>query len=314
MAEAARSEELRAAFKKHHGETEQHIGRLEQVFAIIEKKPQGKTRAAIVDITDEGAEIMREYKGSIALDAGLLAAAQAVEHYEISRYGTLRTWAELGGRRSICILPSPNSAGASSSKGDCLRTRSVKYNFAYPDPGPGAGTGRYAVFVGRLSAEKGVETLLEAWRHLGGSVPLKLVGDGPMAATVREAAAKDAAIRWLGNMPLDAIYGVLGAAKLLVLPSQCYETFARIAIEAFAKGTPVIGSRLGAMVEIVDEDAIDLAEKVRRVLADPLELARMRQAARQKFDRYFTADVNHKSLMAIYERVFGDRPGPELRS
>jgi glycosyltransferase involved in cell wall biosynthesis len=170
------------------------------------------------------------------------------------------------------------------------------------------------VFVGRLSAEKGVETLLEAWRHLGGSVPLKLVGDGPMAATVREAAAKDAAIRWLGNMPLDAIYGVLGAAKLLVLPSQCYETFARVAIEAFAKGTPVIGSRLGAMVEIVDEDAIDLAEKVRRVLADPLELARMRQAARQKFDRYFTADVNHKSLMAIYERVFGDRPGPELRS
>ena len=132
---------------------------------------------------------------------------------------------------------------------------------------------------------KGVETLLEGWRHLGDSVPLKLVADGPMAATVREAAAKDAAIRWLGNMPLDAIYGVLGAAKLLVLPSQCYETFARVAIEAFAKGTPVIGSRLGAMVEVVDEDAIDLAEKVRRVLADPLELARMRQAARQKFDR-----------------------------
>ncbi len=82
-----------------------------------------------------------------------------------------------------------------------------------------------------------------------------------MAATVREAAAKDAAIRWLGNMPLDAIYGVLGAAKLLVLPSHCYETFARVAIEAFAKGTPVIGSRLGAMVEIVDEDAIDLPRK-----------------------------------------------------
>ena len=61
----------------------------------------------------------------------------------------------------------------------------------------------------------------------------------------------------------------------------------------------MIGSRLGAMVEIVDEDAIDLAEKVRRVLADPLELARMRQAARQKFDRYFTADVNHNSLMAL---------------
>jgi ferritin-like metal-binding protein YciE len=94
MAKAAQSEELRAAFEKHHGETEGQIERLEQVFAVIDKKPQGKTCAAIVGITDEGAEIMHEYKGSPALDAGLLAAAQAVEHYEISRYGTLIAWAE----------------------------------------------------------------------------------------------------------------------------------------------------------------------------------------------------------------------------
>jgi ferritin-like metal-binding protein YciE len=94
MARAAQSEELKAAFEKHHGETEGQIERLEQVFAVIEKKPQGKTCAAIVGITDEGAEIMEEYKGSPALDAGLLAAAQAVEHYEISRYGTLIAWAE----------------------------------------------------------------------------------------------------------------------------------------------------------------------------------------------------------------------------
>src|SRR3954468_1807120 len=84
MAKAADSEELKAAFEKHHGETEGQIERLEQVFAAIDKKPQGKT---FVGITDEGAEIMQEYKGSPALDAGLLAAAQAVEHYEISRYG-----------------------------------------------------------------------------------------------------------------------------------------------------------------------------------------------------------------------------------
>jgi ferritin-like metal-binding protein YciE len=91
MAKAAQSEELRAAFEKHRGETEEQIERLEQVFAVIEKKPQGKTCAAIVGITDEGAEIMQEYKGSPALDAGLLAAAQAVEHYEISRYGEKAT-------------------------------------------------------------------------------------------------------------------------------------------------------------------------------------------------------------------------------
>jgi ferritin-like metal-binding protein YciE len=94
MAKAAQNEELKAAFEKHRGETEGQVERLEQVFAIIERKPQGKTCAAIVGITDEGAEIMEEYKGSPALDAGLLAAAQAVEHYEISRYGTLKAWAE----------------------------------------------------------------------------------------------------------------------------------------------------------------------------------------------------------------------------
>ena len=104
MAKAAQSEELRAAFEKHRGETEEQIERLEQVFAIIEKKPQGKTCAAIVGITDEGAEIMQEYKGSPALDAGLLAAAQAVEHYEISRYGTLRTWAEELGLVDVASL------------------------------------------------------------------------------------------------------------------------------------------------------------------------------------------------------------------
>ena len=94
MAKAAQSEELRAAFEKHETQTQGHVARLEDVFAMIEAKPLGKKCAAIEGIIEEGQEIMKEYKGSPALDAGLLAAAQAVEHYEISRYGTLRTWAE----------------------------------------------------------------------------------------------------------------------------------------------------------------------------------------------------------------------------
>jgi ferritin-like metal-binding protein YciE len=97
MAKAAESEELVAAFEKHEGETEGQVERLEQIFALLDKKPQGKTCDAILGILAEGQAIMKEYKGSPALDAGLLAAAQAVEHYEISRYGTLKTWAqELG--------------------------------------------------------------------------------------------------------------------------------------------------------------------------------------------------------------------------
>ena len=93
MAKAAQNDQLTAAFEKHRVETEGHVGRLEEVFSMIDKKPQAKTCDAIIGITEEGAEIMKDYKGSPALDAGLLAAAQAVEHYE-SRYGTLRTWAE----------------------------------------------------------------------------------------------------------------------------------------------------------------------------------------------------------------------------
>jgi ferritin-like metal-binding protein YciE len=105
MAKAAQNEELRAAFQKHEAETQGQVGRLEQVFATIDKKPQGKTCAAIMGITEEGAEIMKEYKGSPALDAGLLAAAQAVEHYEISRYGTLIAWAEeLGLEDAVPLL------------------------------------------------------------------------------------------------------------------------------------------------------------------------------------------------------------------
>jgi ferritin-like metal-binding protein YciE len=104
MAKAAQNEELSAAFEKHRDETEVQVERLERVFAIIDKKPQGKTCDAIIGLTEEGAEIMKDYKGSPALDAGLLAAAQSVEHYEISRYGTLRTWAEELGHTDAASL------------------------------------------------------------------------------------------------------------------------------------------------------------------------------------------------------------------
>ena len=105
MAKAAQSPALKAAFEKHQTETDGQVERLEQVFASIEQSPKGKTCDAIMGILDEGKEIMDEYKGMPALDAGLLAAAQAVEHYEISRYGTLKTWAEeLGYGQAVKLL------------------------------------------------------------------------------------------------------------------------------------------------------------------------------------------------------------------
>jgi len=191
----------------------------------------------------------------------------------------------------------------------------VKANFVYPDPGPGGGTGGYGMFVGRLSSEKGVDTLLRAWKTLDDPVRLLIVGDGPMAATVEQAAAKDPRIQWLGPKPMEEVYALLGDALFVVFPSECYETFGRVLIEAFAKGTPVIASRLGAMAEVVDDgrtglhfepgDAADLVSKVQRLLVELPARNRMRQATRQEYELKYTAEANYRTLMSIYEEAQG---------
>ncbi|MCH4270063.1 MAG: ferritin-like domain-containing protein [Brevundimonas sp.] len=104
MARAAQSPELKAAFEKHREQTEGQIERLQQVFEIIGKPARGKTCDAIEGILAEGDEIAEEYKDTAALDAGLLAAAQAVEHYEITRYGTLKRWAQVMGLKDAVKL------------------------------------------------------------------------------------------------------------------------------------------------------------------------------------------------------------------
>lgn len=189
----------------------------------------------------------------------------------------------------------------------------VKPNFVYPDPLPGGRKERYAVFAGRLSAEKGLDTLLKAWSLLGGRLRLKILGDGPLAATVREAAVSDPAIEWLGGRPLDVVYEVLGKALCLVLPSQFYEGFPRVVAEAYAKGTPVVASNLGAMAEIVAHgrtglhftpgDPVDLAAQIQWLLINPLKQQRMCQAARQEFEQYYSAVSNYRTLMAIYNQA-----------
>ena len=195
----------------------------------------------------------------------------------------------------------------------------IKPNFVYPDPGPGSGYGGYGLFVGRLSTEKGIDTLVEAWRLLEGEVPLQIVGDGPELPLVQRAAAALPAVQWLGSRASDEVYSLMGEARFLVVPSRCYETFGRVIIEAFAKGTPVICSNIGAMAELVEDgttglhfnngDAADLAASVRRMGADKAQLNRMRRAARNEFERKFTAAANHKYLVDIYTKVLSVRPG-----
>ena len=104
MAKAAQSAELKAGFEQHTEESEGHVERLEQVFEILDKPARGKTCDAILGIIEEGKTIMDEFKGTQALDAGLISAAQAVEHYEIARYGTLKTWAQQMGKQDVVRL------------------------------------------------------------------------------------------------------------------------------------------------------------------------------------------------------------------
>ncbi len=121
LAKAAQSEELKAAFLTHRDETEMHVERLTQVFDIIGKRAQAKTCEAIKGLIEEGDEVMEEYTGSEALDAGLVAGGQAVEHYEMSRYGALKTWAtQLGFKDAAALL---DQTLQEEKKTDALLTR-----------------------------------------------------------------------------------------------------------------------------------------------------------------------------------------------
>ena len=190
----------------------------------------------------------------------------------------------------------------------------VKPNFVHPDPGGRGAPGRYALFVGRLSPEKGLGTLLKAWQSLK-EIPLKVVGDGPLREQVQAFAAGYGAVEVLGRRPHHEVIALMKGARCLVFPSECYENFPMSVAEAFACGVPVIASRLGAMAEIVEEgrsgllfepgDAEDLAAKMEWAWAHPRELAEMGREARREYEEKYTAERNYERLMAIYHRVLG---------
>ena len=188
----------------------------------------------------------------------------------------------------------------------------LKHNFLHSMPEPGEGKGGYAVYVGRLSIEKGLGVLIDAWRQLDRKIPLKILGDGPMADLVTEAALEMPEIEWLGRRSSHEVYEIVGNADFLVFPSEWYETFGQVAIEAFAKGTPVVASDIGAIPELVNArsgllfrpgDPTDLAAKIKGLLAQPQELARLRLTARAEFEAKYTADNNYHRLLEIYHSV-----------
>ena len=193
----------------------------------------------------------------------------------------------------------------------------VKPNFVHPDPRAGNGSGGYALYVGRLSVEKGVDTLLNAWTKLRQAVPLKIVGDGPLESLVAEVSSKSDRIEWLGRRPMTEVHQLMGEAIFLVFPSKWYETFGRVALEAFAKGTPVIAADIGAISELIDAgrtgvcfrpgDANDLAAKVEWALNNRGQLDTMRQSVRQEFLDKYTAGANYQRFQEIYGQVLQHR-------
>lgn len=186
----------------------------------------------------------------------------------------------------------------------------VKPNFVFPDPGLGSHEGSYALYVGRLTPEKGLGTLLRAWEKLGTRFPLKIVGDGPMATALQSQLGQVTGVEWLGRQPITEVHRLMGDASLLVFPSEWYETFGRVAVEAFAKGTPVVASRLGAVEEVVRDgitglhftpgDVEDLVSKVEWLLAHPDQMREMGTRARQEYEALYTSDQNYQQLINIY--------------
>ncbi len=181
----------------------------------------------------------------------------------------------------------------------------IKPNFVAPDPGTGEGRGNYALFVGRLAKEKGIETLSETWRTLG-DIPLRVAGDGPLHET-----DWPAGVTWLGSQTRDRVMSLMQDARILVFPSTWYECAPMTIVEAFACGLPVIASNLGSIPEFVTHgrtgllfkpgDSEDLARQVRWAFDHPEELRAMRANARREFEEKYTAERNYKMLMAIYE-------------
>lgn len=187
----------------------------------------------------------------------------------------------------------------------------VKPNVVAPDPGPGQHRGNYAVFIGRLTAEKGIHTLLEAWGRLRQRVPLKVVGDGPDADRVAEAVGRIAEVEWLGRKPLHEVYDLLGEATVLIFPTELYEGLPRTILEAYAKGTPVIAASIGGVAEVVEHgrtgllftpgDPQDLAAHVEWAWTHRGQMAEMGEEARRVYEANYTAESNYRQLMEVYD-------------
>jgi glycosyltransferase involved in cell wall biosynthesis len=246
------------------------------------------------------------YRGS-RVQTSVVAATLAF-HWQVG------TWNRLVDR---FILPTHFYRRKFAEAGLLEEKMTVKPHFV-DDYGVRSTPGTYALFIGRLTPEKGVYTLLEAWRKLCG-IPLRVRGDGPMEGDVQRLAEKSGgAVQLLPRLARSELAALMQGARFLVWPSEgYYETFGYVAAEAFSCGLPVVASRIGVAEEIVEDgrtglhfepsDPQDLAAKVEWAWTHPAEMDAMGRAARAEYESKYTAERNYPMLMEIYSQVLEAR-------
>lgn len=246
--------------------------------------------------------VHRCYRGSLPGSAAVVAMQARAEregtwHRHVHRFIALTTFA-----RSKFV------AGGLPAERIAVKPNNVTAPAMVDRPGR-----RGALFVGRLSPEKGVDVLLRAWRKIG-SMDLSIVGDGPERAALQ--AAAPANVRFLGQLPAEAVREQMMAAQLFVMPSICYEGFGLTLIEAFAAGLPVIASRLGSLAEIVGDgvegrlfapgDSDALAAAVTELAGAPDGGASYGRAGRAAYERLYTPERGIGQLEAIYAAALAE--------
>lgn len=192
----------------------------------------------------------------------------------------------------------------------------VKPNFLSDAPLAGEGGGGYAIYIGRLTVEKGVRTLISAWKSVK-NLRLKVLGDGALRGELEDQVRSDgSAVEFLGFRSRSEILTLAAKAEFAVIPSECYEGFPMAVLEAYACGTPVVVARIGSLDEIVIDNrtgvkfeagsVVDLAMKVNALYLDRNRLGLMRRNARAIFEENYTAENNFRQLMTIYQHAIED--------
>jgi glycosyltransferase involved in cell wall biosynthesis len=298
-----------------------HVGCSKAGIPVVQTLHNYRLLAPCALLSREGAVCERCIRGSLLNGVVLRcyrksAVQTASVALMIKAHRILRTWER---HVSVFISLTEFVRGKFEEAGFDVSRMVVRPNFLAHDPGVGDSERSGAVYLGRLSEEKGVRTLLEAWRLLSSDVSLSLIGDGPLApwAAGYVQRHKVGSVRLHGWLKPEAAFDLVKRSQFLILPSVCYEGFPRTVVEAYATGTPALVSGHGAVGSVVQPgrtgltfepgNPADLAEKARYMLDHPQETREWGEHARSEFLQRYTAEPAYRSLMGIYRRAIEAR-------